>query len=118
MQEKLKRSKNNPEWKKIQVNLIKGLLRDLKEKIEDMSQQEIENENPNETVDIVEMILEFNGQRQMQGLKILTPNEMLSRLLITLVQLKAGKVFEKLKNKIRQLFCSLYRSKRTYRKYL
>ena len=118
MQEELKSSKNNPEWNKIQVNLIKGLLRDLNEEIEDMSQQEIENENPNEIVDIVEMIIEFNGQRQIQVLKILTPNQMLSRLLITLAQLKAGKIFEKLKNKIRQLFCSLYRSKRTYRKYL
>ena len=32
------------------------------------------------------------------GLKILTPNRMLSRLPITLAQLKAGKISEKLKN--------------------
>ena len=37
---------------------------------------------------------------------------MLSRLPITLVQLKAGNKSEKLKNKIRQLLYSLYRSKK------
>ena len=46
-----------------------------------------------------------------KGLKILTPNQMLSRLLITLAQLKAGNNSEKLKNEIRQLLYSLYRSK-------
>ena len=37
---------------------------------------------------------------------------MLSRLPISLAQLKAGNNSEKLKNKIRQLLCSLYRSKK------
>ena len=46
-----------------------------------------------------------------QGLKILTPNQMLSRLPITLAQLKAGNNSEKLKNEIRKLLYSLYRSK-------
>ena len=46
------------------------------------------------------------------GLKILTPNQMLIRLPITLAQLKAGNNFKKLKNEIRQLLYSLYRSKR------
>ena len=36
---------------------------------------------------------------------------MLSKLSITLAQLKAGNNSEKLKNEIRQLFYSLYRSK-------
>ena len=36
---------------------------------------------------------------------------MLSRLPISLAQLKAGKNSQKLKNEIRQLLCSLYRSK-------
>ena len=36
---------------------------------------------------------------------------MLSRLPITLAQLKAGNNSKKLKNEIRQLLCSLYRSK-------
>ena len=47
-----------------------------------------------------------------QGLKILTPNQMLSRLPISSAQLKAGNNSEKLKNEIRQLLYSLYRSKR------
>ena len=45
------------------------------------------------------------------GLKVLTPNQMLSRLPITLAQLKAGNNSEKLKNEIRQILYSLYRSK-------
>ena len=69
-------------------------------------------ENADEIVNIVEMIHEFNRQQQGQGLKILTPNQMLSRLSISLAQLKAGNNSEKLKNQIRQLFYSLYRSKK------
>ena len=46
-----------------------------------------------------------------QGLKILTPNQMLSRLQISLAQLKAGNNSEKLENEVRQLLYSLYRSK-------
>ena len=64
-------------------------------------------------VDIIELILNFNeGNQEGQGLKILTPNQMLSRLPITLVQLNAGNNSEKLKNEIRQLLCSFYRSKK------
>ena len=47
-----------------------------------------------------------------RGLKILTPNKMLSRLPISLAQAKAGNNSEKLKNEIRQLLHSLYRSKK------
>ena len=63
-------------------------------------------------VEIVKDILNFNKQNQEEkGLKILTPQQMLSRLPITLAQLKAGNNFEKYKNEIRQLLYSLYRSK-------
>ena len=62
---------------------------------------------------IVELILNFNERNQEgKGLKILTPNQMLSRLPISLAQLKAGNNSEKLKNEIRQLLYSLYRSKK------
>ena len=47
-----------------------------------------------------------------QGLKILTPDQMLIRLPITLAQLIAGITSEKLKIEIRQLLYSLYRSKK------
>ena len=64
-------------------------------------------------INIVERILYFNQlEQQGSGLKILTPNQMLSRLPITLAQLNAGNNSEKLKNEIRQLLHSLYRSKK------
>ena len=50
--------------------------------------------------------------QQRQGLKILTPNQMLSRLPVSLAQLNAEKNSEKLKNEIRQLLYSLYKSKK------
>ena len=46
-----------------------------------------------------------------QGLKILTAEQMLSRLPISLAQLHAESNSEKLKNETRQLLYSLYRSK-------
>ena len=46
------------------------------------------------------------------GLKILTPDQMLNRLPITLTQLKVGNNSEKLKNEIRQLLHSFYRLKK------
>ena len=42
-----------------------------------------------------------------QGIKLLTPNQMLSRLPITLARLKARTNSEKLKNEIRRLLYSL-----------
>ena len=68
-----------------------------------MSNDVKEIEKPNEIVDIIEMILEFNEQKQRGGrLKILTLTQTLSRLTISLAQLKAGNNSEKLKNEIRQ----------------
>ena len=110
--EKFKHLKNNAGRNKIQAGLINSGLRDLKEEIEDMSEQEKETKNPNEIVDIVEKILGFNRQQQGQGIKILTPNQTLSRLPISSAQLKAGNNSEKLKNEIRKLLYSLYRSEK------
>ena len=62
------------------------------------------------------MILEFNTQQQGKGLKIPTPYQMLSRLPVSLARLKAGNNFKKFKNEIRQLFYSLYRSKKLTKK--
>ena len=77
-----------------------------------MSKEEIETEKSDEIVRVVEMIFGFNKQNQQgKGLRILIPHQMLSRLLITLAQLKAGNDYEKLKNEIRQLLYTLYRSK-------
>ena len=67
------------------VNAIKSGLSDLKNEIKKMSEDEIKNEKPYKIVDIVEKILKFNQRNQEgKGLKILTPNQMLNRLPISL----------------------------------
>ena len=64
-------------------------------------------------INIVERILYFNQLNQLgQGLKILTLNQMLSRLPISLAQLNTGNNSDKLKNEITQLLYSFYRSKK------
>ena len=94
------------------MDIFNSGLKDLKEEIKIMSKEEREIENPELIAKIGEMIFKFNKQdQQRKGLKILTPKQMLSRLPITLGQLKAGNNLEKLKNEIRQLLYSLYRSK-------
>ena len=79
------------------VNTIKSGLTDLKNEIKKMSEVEIKNEKPYKIVNIVEKILVMNKSQQEKGLKILTSNQMLSRLPITLAHLKAGNHSEKLK---------------------
>ena len=104
---------NDTEMKNQLVNLINSGLKDLKEEIKKMSKAEIDTEKPDKIVNIVEKILKFNEQNQQkgQGIKILTPNQMLNRLPVALAQLKAGNNSNKLKNEIRQLLYSLYCSK-------
>ena len=101
----------NTERNNIQVALIRSALTDFSNKINSMSENQIRFEQPHEIVNIVEIILEFNRQQSGQGLKILTPDQILNRLPIALAQLKSGNNSEKLKNGIRQLLHSLYRSK-------
>ena len=77
-----------------------------------MSKKEIKTEKPDKIVNIVEKILKFNEQNEQgQGIKILTPQQMLNRLPIALAQLQAGNNSNKLKNEIRQLLYSLYHLK-------
>ena len=78
-----------------------------------MSKPEIENEDPELIVEIVKKVFKFKEQNQQkgQGIKILTPNQMLNILPIALAQLQAGNNSNKLKNEIRQPLYSLYRSK-------
>ena len=72
--------------------------------IKKMSEDEKEIEKPDKILKLlkVEEILDFNNKQNQIGksLKILTPSQMLSRLPISLAQLKAGNNSEKL-NKIR-----------------
>ena len=104
---------NDKEKSNTFVDITKSGLSDLKYENKKICEDEIRTGKPYKIVDIVEKILDFNNQNQKgQGLKILTPDQMLSRLPITLAQLKAGNNSEKLKNEIRQLLYLLYRSKK------
>ena len=96
-----------------QIYLIKEVLNRMKKAIENVSENKpVKTEENKKKINIVEHTLYFNQLEQKgKGLKILTPNQMLCRLPITLAQLKAGNNSEKLKNEIRQLLYSLYRSK-------
>ena len=102
------------EENKVQVNAIKNRLANLMKELKSRPTSNAKKiRNRNNMLEIVERIFEFNRLNQSgQGLKILTPNQMLSRLPVSLAQLNAGNNSEKLKNKIRQLLYSLYRSKK------
>ena len=65
------------------------------------------------------MILEAKKlarEQEETGLKILTPNQMLNRLPMALAQIEAGNNSESLLKEIRQIACSLYRSKEITKK--
>ena len=79
-----------------------------------MPKKEREIEKPDNIVKVVKKILEINEKNQQnqqnqqgEGLKIFTPNQMLSRLPISLAELKAGNNSDKLKNEMRQC-CILF----------
>ena len=94
------------------VGEIKNRWSNLKYEIKKMSEDEKKIEQPDKILKNVEEIINLNKKIQKhsgQGLKILTPDQMLSTLPITLAQLKAGNNSEKLKNEIRELLYSLYR---------
>ena len=75
-------------------------------KIPDFGIREMFKDMPDlETEESAEKRRNLEGHR----LKILTPQQMLSRLPISLAQFKAGNNSEKFKNEIRQLFYSSYR---------
>ena len=97
-----------------QAYLIKEMLNRMKEVIKNVSKnRKFKIEENEKTINIVERVLYFNQLDQSgQGLKILTPNQMPSRLPISLAHLKAGNNSEKLKNEIRQILYSLYTSKK------
>ena len=69
-----------------------------------------------DTTNMLELESEEPAEQEGVGLKILTPSQMLSTFPISLAQLKAGNNSEKLKNKVRQLLYSFYRSKKLTKK--
>ena len=57
------------------VNVINSGLKDLKEEIKEMPEEETNTEKPHKIVEIVEDIVRFIKQKQKgKGIKILTPN--------------------------------------------
>ena len=102
------------EKNKNMVESINKKLTKLKNIVKNVPKSEVSKVEENKKItDIVERIIELNSEKQLGlGLKILTPDQMLRRLPITLAQLKAGSNSEELKNEIRQLLHSLYRSKK------
>ena len=58
----------------------------------------------------------YDSKQEGTGLKILTPKQMLQRLLISLAQTKPGNNLQSLLNEIRQIVCSLYQSKEITKK--
>ena len=88
-----------------------------------MSENEVKNKRLNYLKDLVRKIVDVNqkldeksekeaAQKQKgEGLKILTPKQMNTGLPILLAQLKARNNSQKLKNEIRKIVYSLYRSK-------
>ena len=94
MLEYFDKNKNNPEKFNRLLSVIKSGLKDLNNKANKMSEKERENEKADKIIEIVERIFAYIKQQQNQdgqGIKILTPNQILSRLPISLAQLQAGK---------------------------
>ena len=108
------------------VRLIIGLNK-LHSDIRNMSEDEVENRRLDYLKALVRKIVNANQQlddipdleteesaaqrQEGQGLKIMTPSQLITRLPVLLAQLKAGNNSNKLKNEIRQIVYSLYRSK-------
>ena len=99
-----------------QVDLTKEILGKIKKIIKNVLKDKsfiFQIEENKKIINMVEHILYFNQlDQQGSGLKILTADRILSRLQITLAQLKAGHNYDKLKNEVRELLHSLYRSKK------
>ena len=109
---------NNKEKNNELVNLINSGLKDFIKESKEISEEERITEKSDKIITIVKKYLKFNRQKKEgQGIKLLTPNQMLNRLPISLAQLEAGNNSNKLKNEIRQLLYSLYRSKNMTNKY-
>ena len=100
------------------MTLIEAGLEKLKNDMKNMSENDIRNKRLNLLANFIEEVLigdkmndtppledeESSAQiQQRQGLKIMTPSQLITRLPILLAQLKAGNNSNKLKNEMRQL---------------
>ena len=92
------------------VAKIMSLVKEILNPSNNKSDEQPDNPDMSE-LEIEESAAERRNQ-QGQGLKILTPDQMLNRLPITFAQLKVGNNSPKLIKEIRQLLHSLYPSKK------
>ena len=83
-----------------------------RQKADDKTDEDESADKQLNIIDMFELESDESAKRKGQRLKILTPQQMLSRLPISLAQSKAGNNSEKPKNEIIQLLYSLYRSKK------
>ena len=107
------------EENRAEANAIENSLVNLMKLLESAPKSDVKQIEIFYKIRIAELIFYFNSKNQNQegsGLKILTPNQLLSRLTILLAQLNARNNSEKLKNKVRQLLNYLYRSKKLTKK--
>ena len=95
---------------------LNQIMKTLSRLLKKNQREKQESDKQLDTTDMSELESEESAEQNKKqrgvGLKILTPDQMLSRLPITLAQLKAGNNSQKLINEIRQLLYSLYRSKK------
>ena len=105
------------------MSFIEVGLEKLKNVMKNMSENEIRNKRLNVLANFIEVVFIADRMNDMpdleteeaaqrgQGLKIMTPKQMITRLPILLAPLKARNNSQKLKNEIRQMLYHLYRSK-------
>ena len=91
------------------INPVNDLLIGLRNAV---NKKEIpENEDLDKVINILEKILYFYKQQKCKRLKILNRKQLLQRLPIVLVQVKAGNTSKNLLNEICQIIYSLYLAK-------
>ena len=91
------------------INPVNDLLIGLRNAV---NKKEIpENEDLDKVINILERILYFCKQQKCKRLKILNRKQLLQRLPIVLVQVKAGNTSKNLLNEICQIIYSLYLAK-------
>ena len=96
-----------------QLNVLKNSL-EQNNRTNDKANDKADDEQP-DTTDVSDIEGEESAEQKTQKgkwLKILTSNQILSRLSTTLAQLKSGNNSEKLKNEMKQLLYYLYHSRK------
>ena len=95
---------------------LNQIMKTLSRLLKKNQREKQESDKQLDTTDMPELESEESAEQNKKqrgvGLKILTPDQMLSRLPITLAHLKVGNNSQKLIKEIRQLLYSLYRSKK------